>query len=65
MGSFVCGEDFGAGFAGHGFHVNEIAVVVVDDQHVGVAGDGWLNEASGEVGEKFSSVGGEIGVDEV
>ena len=65
MDSFVCGEDFGACFAGHGLHVYVIAVIIVDDQHVGVAGNGGLDEASREIAEDFAGVRGEVGVDEV
>ena len=65
MRAFVGGEDVGARFAGHGLNVYEVAVIVVDYQHVGVPGDGWLDEAAGEVSENFAGVGGEVGVDEV
>ena len=65
MRAFVGGEDVGAGFACHGFDVDEVAVVVIDYQHVGVAGDGGLNESAGQVGEDFPGVGGEVGVDEM
>ena len=45
--------------------MDEVAVVVIDYQHVGVAGDGGLHKAAGQVGEDFSGVGGEVGVGEM
>jgi hypothetical protein len=45
--------------------VNKVAVVVINYQHVGVAGDGRLNEAAGEVGEDFAGVGGKVGIKEM
>ena len=65
MCTFVGGENVGAGLACHGFDVNKVAVVVVDDQHVGVARDGWLDESAGEVGEDFAGVGGKVGIKEM
>ena len=65
MRAFVGGEDVGTGLACHGLDVDEVAVEVIDYQHVGVAGDGWLNESGGQVGEDFSGVGGEVGVNEM
>ena len=65
MGTLVCFEDLGAGFFGHRLHVNEVAVVVVDNQHVCVPGDGGLDEAAGEVGEDFAGVGSKVGVNEM
>ena len=43
----------------------EIAVVVVDDEHVTVALGGGLDEASGEVGEDLAGRRGEVSIDEV
>ena len=45
----VGGEDFRARLAFHGFDVDEVAVVVVEDKHVGVARAGGLDEASCEI----------------
>ena len=42
----------------------KIAVVVVDDQHVGMAGDGGLDDASGEIGEDLAGVRGKVGKEE-
>ena len=43
-----------------GFHwlgENDIAVVVVDDEHVVVAARGWENEAAREIAEDLASDG--------
>lgn len=45
--------------------MNEIAVVVVEDEHVAVSIGGGLNETTGEVGEDLASGRGEVGVDMV
>ena len=55
MGAFVGGEDGGARFVGHWLDVDEIAIVVVDYEHVGVAARGWLDEAAGEVAKDLAS----------
>ncbi len=45
--------------------MNKVADIVINYQHVGVAGDGRLDKAAGEVGEDFSGVGGKVGIEEV
>ena len=45
--------------------MDEVAIVVVDYEHVGVARDGGLDEAAGKVREDFAGVRGEVGIDEV
>jgi hypothetical protein len=42
--------------------MNEVAVVVVNDQHIAVAAGGGVEEAASEVGEGFA---GGVGVDVV
>ena len=45
--------------------MDEVAVLVVYNQNVGVVGDGELDEASGEIGEDLAGVRGEVGKEEV
>ena len=65
VGSFVCGEDFGACFVFHWLDVYVIAVILVEDEHVAVAVGGGLEEAAGLVGEDFAGGGRVVGVDVV
>ena len=65
VGAFVGGEDFGASLRFHGLDVDEVAVIVVDDQHVAVAVGGGLDEATSEVGEDLTGRRCEVGVDVV
>ncbi len=59
MGAFAGGNDC------HGFDVDEVAVLIVDFEKIGVAAGRWLYKTVGEVGEDFACVGGKVGVDEV
>ncbi len=56
----VGGEDFWARLAFHGFDMVEVAVVVVEDKHVGVARAGGLDEASCKIGEELAGDGGAV-----
>jgi hypothetical protein len=59
----LCGKNFGAGFALHRLDMDVVAVVVVENQHVGVARAGWLDEAATEIGDELAGCGGAMGVD--
>jgi hypothetical protein len=50
----VRGEDGGTGLAGHGLSVDGVAVVVIQDEELGVAGAGGENEAARLVGEDLA-----------
>jgi hypothetical protein len=50
----VRGEDGGAGLAGHGLGVDGVAVVVIQDEELGVAGAGGEDEAARLVGEDLA-----------
>ena len=54
-GALVGGKYGGAGATRHGFDVDVIAVVVVEDEHVGVACAGRANKAAGLVGVDLAS----------
>ena len=41
----------------HRFYINVVAIVVVKDEHVGVAGGGFVREAPGLVGEDLAGGG--------
>ena len=45
--------------------MDEIAIIVVDYEHIGIASDGRLDEAASKVREDFAGVRGEIGIEEV
>ena len=61
--AFVGGKDGGAGFVGHRLDVDEITIVIVDDEHVGVAARRWVDKAAGEIAKDLAGGGGEVGVD--
>ena len=65
VGALESGEDFVAGLASHRLDMNVVAVVVVEDQHVGVAGAGRLDEAAGEIGKELAGGGGAVGEESV
>ena len=65
VGALESGEDFVAGLASHGLDMDVVAVVVVEDQHVGVAGAGRLDEATSKVGEELACGGGAVGKESV
>jgi len=46
VSSFVSSKNGRAGVAGHWFHMNEVAVIVVKDEHDAIAGAGGSDEAS-------------------
>ena len=54
VGALVGSEDGGTFLVRHGFNVDEVAVVVVEDEHVAVAARGGVEEASGKVGEDLA-----------
>ncbi len=51
VNGFVCVENGGAALARHGFGVDGIAVIVVQQEQLGVACAGGEDEASGLIGE--------------
>jgi hypothetical protein len=65
VGPLVCSQNGRAFLVGHGLDMNEVAVVVVDYQHVAVAAGGGVEEAASEVGEGLACGAGEVGVDVV
>ena len=54
MDASVGGEDGRAGLGRHWLDVNVIAVVVVYDQHVGVASRGSFDKSAGEIAENLA-----------
>ena len=42
-----------------------IAVVVVYDEHVGIAAGGWLNKSTGEITDDLAGGRGEVGVEKI
>ena len=61
----VCFDElfFGSGRDGDG--INEVAVIVVDNEDVFVAADGWCEERAGLVGVDAACSWDAVGVDEV
>jgi hypothetical protein len=57
MGAFVGGEDFGGSFVFHGFSMDVITVVIVEDQEFVAARAGRRDEAAGLIGENLARVG--------
>jgi len=51
---FVGFQDFGGGLAFHGFGKDVVAVVVVDDEEIGVAGGGVAEESAGWIREDLA-----------
>jgi hypothetical protein len=61
--SFVGGgEDLWAGSARHRLDINEITVLVIQDQHVGVSGTGWHEKTTCWIGEDLAGGGFIVGV---
>ncbi len=48
VNSFVGGKVFGAGLGLHWLRKDGVAIIVVDDEEIGVAGAGRCEEASGK-----------------
>jgi hypothetical protein len=64
-GAFIGVEDGRASSVGHGFDVNVVAIVVIEDKHVGIAGAGGSEEAASLIGEYLASDGFAGGVEEM
>lgn len=58
-------QDGSARFIRHWLDVDEITVVIVHDEHVGISAGGRLDEPPGEVVENLTRWRGTIGVDVV
>ncbi len=65
VNAFVGGKVFGAGLGLHRLRKDGVAVVVVDDEEIGVAGAGRCEETSCRIGENLSGHGLAISVDGV
>jgi len=63
VGSLIGGEDGRTFLVWHGFDVDEVAVVIVEDEHVGVATGGRVEEASSLVGEDLAGDVGEVDIE--
>ena len=61
-GSFVGGDDFGAGTVFHWLGVDGVAVVIVEDEELAISRGGGGDEAAGGISGDFASGGHTIGV---
>jgi hypothetical protein len=52
---FVGGKDGAGCFVWHGFRMDGVAIIMVEDEELGVARTGWDDEASGLIGEDLAS----------
>ena len=63
MDGLVSSDDQFGGPVFHQLGKNDIAVVVVDDEHVVVAARGWKNKAARDIAEDLASDGAAVGED--
>ena len=63
MDGLVSSDDLFGGPVFHRLGRNDIAVIVVDDEHVVVSARGWENKAAREIAEYLASDGAAVGED--